>query len=80
MIRDYIIFAFCSLSGYSCTTFRGSLSSHRPHVSGLVVCDPRRNALLQDGKNDRIDARKLAELLYQKNSTRVIVNWDQPSA
>jgi len=29
-----------------------------------VVCDPRKNALLQDGsKSDRIDARKLAELL-----------------
>ena len=39
----------------------------KPHVSGLLVCDPRRNALLQDGnKNDRIDARKLAELLYLK--------------
>src|SRR5215472_5806413 len=35
-----------------------------PHVSRLVVCDPRKNALLKDGnKNDRIDARKLAELL-----------------
>jgi transposase len=34
------------------------------HVSRLVVCDPRKNALLQDGsKSDRIDARKLAELL-----------------
>src|SRR5947207_4508212 len=36
----------------------------KPHVSRLVVCDPRKNALLQDGnKSDRIDARKLAELL-----------------
>jgi transposase len=35
-----------------------------PHVSRLVVCDPRKNALLKDGnKSDRIDARKLAELL-----------------
>jgi len=35
----------------------------QPHVSRLVVCDPRKNALLQDGsKSDRIDARKLAEL------------------
>jgi hypothetical protein len=35
-----------------------------PHVSRLVVCDPRKNALLKDGnKNDRIDARNLAELL-----------------
>jgi len=36
----------------------------KPHVSRLVVCDPRKNALLQDGnKSDRVDARKLAELL-----------------
>jgi transposase len=36
----------------------------QPHVSRVVVCDPRKNALLQDGsKSDRIDARKLAELL-----------------
>jgi hypothetical protein len=36
----------------------------KPPVSHLVVCDPRKNALLQDGsKSDRIDARKLAELL-----------------
>ena len=36
----------------------------QPHVGGLVVCDPRKNALLKDGsKSDRIDARKLAELL-----------------
>jgi len=36
----------------------------KPHVSKLVVCDPRKNALLKDGsKSDRIDARKLAELL-----------------
>ncbi len=36
----------------------------KPHVTNLVVCDPRKNALLQDGsKSDRIDARKLAELL-----------------
>jgi transposase len=36
----------------------------KPHVSRLVVCDPRKNALLKDGsKSDQIDARKLAELL-----------------
>jgi len=35
-----------------------------PHVSRLVVCDPRHNALLQAGcKNDPIDAHKLADLL-----------------
>jgi transposase len=37
----------------------------KPHVTKLVVCDPRRNALLQDGnQNDRVDARKLSDLLY----------------
>src|ERR1700681_2008651 len=36
----------------------------KPHVTNLVVCNPRRNALLKEGsKSDRIDARKLAELL-----------------
>ena len=36
----------------------------KPHVSRLVVCDPRKTALLKDGnKSDRIDARKLAESL-----------------
>jgi Transposase len=36
----------------------------KPHVTKVVVCDPRRNALLKEGnKGDRIDARKLAELL-----------------
>ena len=36
----------------------------KPHVSCVVVCDPRKNALLKDGsKSDRMDARKLAELL-----------------
>src|SRR5438445_6506185 len=36
----------------------------QPHVDRLVVCDPRKNALLKDGnKSDRIDARKLAEML-----------------
>src|SRR5271169_2412954 len=36
----------------------------KPHVAHVLVCDPRKNALLKDGsKSDRIDARKLAELL-----------------
>src|ERR1017187_4216677 len=30
----------------------------RPHVTKVLVCDPRKNALLKAGnKNDRIDAR-----------------------
>src|SRR5438046_10196040 len=36
----------------------------KAHVAQLVVCNPRKNALLKYGnKSDRIDARKLAELL-----------------
>jgi len=36
----------------------------QPHVQEIVVCNPRRNALLKEGsKSDKIDARKLAELL-----------------
>src|SRR5206468_9914506 len=36
----------------------------QPHVAQVVVCDPRRNALLKAGnKNDRVDARKLSDLL-----------------
>jgi hypothetical protein len=36
----------------------------KPRVTEVLVCDPRKNALLKAGnKNDRIDARKLADLL-----------------
>jgi transposase len=36
----------------------------QPRVARVLVCDPRRNALLKEGnKSDKIDARKLADLL-----------------
>src|SRR5450631_1778448 len=36
----------------------------KPHVAKLVVCDPRKNASMREGsQNDKIDARRLAELL-----------------
>src|SRR6201987_6107194 len=36
----------------------------KPHVAHLIVCNPRKNALLKHGnKSDQIDARKLADLL-----------------
>ncbi len=36
----------------------------KPHVQQVLVCDPRRNALLKEGnKSDKVDARKLADLL-----------------
>jgi transposase len=48
----------------------------KPHVSKLVVCDPRRNALLKQGnQNDRVDARKLAELL-QNNQLHSVYHGD----
>ena len=35
-----------------------------PQVEKVLVCNPRRNALLKEGsKSDKVDARKLAELL-----------------
>jgi len=37
----------------------------KPHVSEVLVCDSRKNALLRVGnKNDREDARKLSELFF----------------
>src|SRR5580692_9575982 len=37
----------------------------KPHVAEVLVCDPRKNASLKVGnKSDRIDARKLADLLH----------------
>ena len=36
----------------------------KPHVTKVVVCDPRKNASMKEGnKSDKIDARRLAELL-----------------
>jgi transposase len=36
----------------------------QPQVPHIVVCNPRRNALLKEGsKSDKVDARKLADLL-----------------
>src|SRR5499427_6238440 len=36
----------------------------KPHVTKLVVCDPRKNKSMREGnQNDKIDARRLAELL-----------------
>jgi transposase len=36
----------------------------KPQVTKLVVCDPRKNASMREGsQSDKIDARRLAELL-----------------
>jgi transposase len=44
----------------------------KPHVAKVIVCDPRKNALLKTGnKNDRMDARKLSHLLHAELLTPV---------
>jgi transposase len=59
-----------SLSGAVHVTFEETTQAEwlyeivRPHVAEVVVCDPRRNKLLTEGsKADKVDARRLAELL-----------------
>jgi transposase len=48
----------------------------KPQVTQVLVCDPRKNALLKVGnKSDRIDARKLAELL-RSNLLRSVYHED----
>jgi hypothetical protein len=43
----------------------------RRHVNEVLVCDPRKNALIKDGnKSDRIDARKPAERKLLQESLR----------
>jgi transposase len=42
----------------------------KPHVRKLVVCDPRQNRR-QGNKNDRIDARELADRLYMNKLSSV---------
>src|SRR5512136_1143231 len=47
----------------------------KPHVSKVIVCDPRKNKI--DGnKTDRIDARKLAELL-RLNALNAVYHGEQ---
>src|SRR2546428_12118417 len=65
---------FAGLRGTLSVTFEEGTSAAwlydllRPHVARVVVCNPRKNALLKDGnKSGRIDARKLAELLRLDN-------------
>jgi transposase len=59
------------MRGSLCVTFEEGTWAARlhdllqPHVARVLACDPRKNALLKAGhKSDRIDARKLSELLY----------------
>jgi transposase len=39
----------------------------KPHVTEVLVCNTRKNAVRDGSKSDRIDARKLAEQLYMNN-------------
>jgi transposase len=42
----------------------------KPHVTKVVVCDPRKNSR-QGNKNDQIDARELADRLYMNKLSPV---------
>jgi len=66
-LKDYVK----SLSGTVHLTFEEGTQSAwlydllRPLVAECIVCDPRRNKLLESGnKSDDIDVAKLSELLY----------------
>src|SRR6516225_1259920 len=66
-LKDYVR----GLSGTIHLTFEEGTQSAwlydllRPLVAECIVCDPRRNKLLEDGnKSDEIDVDKLSELLY----------------
>jgi len=39
----------------------------KPHVTEVLVCNTRKNAVRKGSKSDRIDARKLSEQLYMNN-------------
>ncbi len=61
---------FAGLRGRLLVTFEEGTSAAwlydllKPHVDEVLVCNPRKNFLLNHGnKNDRIDARKLSALL-----------------
>jgi len=44
----------------------------KPHVTRVVVCDPRKNKSMREGnQSDKIDARRLAELLRLNHLTSV---------
>lgn len=57
------------LRGSLHVTFEGTCATWmhdllKPHVTEVLVCNPWKNALLKVGnENDRVDARKLADLL-----------------
>jgi hypothetical protein len=48
-----------------------------PHVARVVVCDPRRNALLTEGnKGDKVDAHRLAALLRDGGMLRPVYHGE----
>ena len=66
-----------SLSGPLHITFEETTQARwmydvvRGYVKEVIVCDPRRNKLLGEGsKADKLDARKLAELLASARVSR----------
>jgi transposase len=79
MVRNF----FKQLSGKVYVTFEEGVHANwlhdilKPHVYQVLVCDPRRNKLLLTGnKGDKVDARKLAELL-RIGSLSAVYHGDQ---
>ena len=65
-ILDFV----CGIRGERNLAFEEGVSAHwlygllKPYVDSILVCDSRKSARMNQGnKNDRIEARKLAELL-----------------
>ena len=47
----------------------------KPHVNKLVVCDPRKNALLKDGNADRCLVHIHADILLLTHKGAPFGNW-----
>jgi len=79
-----IIFLVQSLSGPLRVTFEESTQAAwlyeviKAYVTKVIVCDPLRNKLLEDGsKADKVDVQKLAELLRAGCCDRFTTDMEQ---
>src|SRR5215471_12073818 len=48
----------------------------KSHVTEVLVCNTRKNAVRKGSKSDRIDARKLAEQLYTQSVDTPVVSYE----
>lgn len=79
-LRDYLkrLKGKVILTVEETTTAQWLYTELRPHVSEMVICDPRRNKLLSEGgKTDKMDAKKLVQLLKANMLKPVFHTADQ---